>query len=174
MAGMISQVRQFCDLVVLDTQILERDDPRGLVGQIIEPELGAGGWALAVTGMSTAGLSNLIEVMERLLRLGVNPSHVMSVINRVPTNIALHNQDRIVAALRELSVHLGTIWEDNEILSRMNAGELASDLPVCANLIDTVLHRIFDMPVEAPAYVPESERERRRGWFRRRGKEAGR
>lgn len=174
MAGMISQVRQFCDLVVLDTQILERDDPRGLVSQIIEPELGAGGWALAVTGMSTAGLSNLIEVMERLLRLGVNPSHVMSVINRVPTDIALHNQDRIVAALRELSVHLGTIWEDNEILSRMNAGELASDLPVCANLIDTVLHRIFDMPVEAPAYVPEAERDRRRRWFRRRGRETGR
>ncbi len=173
-AGLISQVRQFCDLVVLDTQILERDDPRGLVTQIIEPELGAGGWALAVTGMSTAGLSNLIEVMERLLRLGVNPSHVMSLINRVPTNLALHNQDRIVAALRELSVHIGTIWEDNEILSRMNAGELVSDLPVCANLIDTVLHRIFDMPVEAPVYVPEAERERRRGWFRRRGKESGR
>lgn len=172
LAGMISQVRQFADLVVLDTQILERDDPRDLVSQVIEPELGAGGWALAVTGMSTAGLSNLIEVMERLIRLGVNPSHVMSLINRVPTNIALHNQDRIVAALRELSVHLGTIWEDNEILSRMNAGELASDLPVCANMIDVVLQRIFDMPVEAAPYSPDSGKDRRR-WFRRRGKEAG-
>lgn len=173
LAGLISQVRQFSDLVVLDTQILERDDPRGLVSEIIEPELGAGGWALAVTGMSTAGLSNLIEVMERLLRLGVNPSHVMSLINRVPTDIPLHNQDRIVAALRELSVHLGTVWEDNEILSRMNAGELVSDLPVCAHLIDTVLQRIFDMPIEAPPYQPGADRDRRR-WFRRRGKDAGR
>lgn len=172
LAGMISQVRQFADLVVLDTQILERDDPRDLVAQVIEPELGAGGWALAVTGMSTAGLSNLIEVMERLTRLGINPSHVMSLINRVPTNIALHNQDRIVAALRELSVHLGTIWEDNEILSRMNAGELASDLPVCANMIDVVLQRIFDMPVEAAPYSPDLGKDRRR-WFRRHGKEAG-
>lgn len=162
LAGTIHHVRQFADLVVVDTQILERDDPRGLMSDVITPELGAGGWALGVAGMSTAGLSNLIEVLERMAGDAVNPGRIMSLINRVPSNIALHNQDQIVGALRDLSVHIGTIWEDNTILTRMNAGEMTSELPVCARQIDTILHRILNLPIEAAAHQVNTGPARRR------------
>ena len=167
LADTIHHVRQFADLVVVDTQILERDDPRGLMSDVIAPELGAGGWALGVAGMSTPGLSNLIEVLERMDRDAVNPGRIMSLINRVPADIALHNQDRIVGALRDLSVHLGTIWEDNTILTRMNTGEMISDLPVCAHQIDTILHRILNLPIEAPVHqITAAPTRRRWPWVR--------
>lgn len=150
---LIEAARKICDLVVVDSQIIETDDPRGMLTNLILPELGRGGWAVAIAGLSSAGMANLLRVMTELQEEGINPSHVLSMLSRMPIE-ADFNADRLVQAFRELSVHIGTAYVDDALQMAMNRGELVADSPVLANLVDTILNRIFDLPVQAPAYDP--------------------
>jgi Mrp family chromosome partitioning ATPase len=169
---LIDQARQIrgADLIVVDTQIIEADDPRRMVEDVILPVLDRGGWALAVTTLAKAGLANLINVMKRFREQGINPARVMSVLNRVPVDLpgVAARQEDVVAALRQLSVHRGTIWQDTEIVTRTNIGQPISNLPVTANILDGILNRIFDdMAVEAAAYDLFAQPERRPGLWSR-------
>jgi hypothetical protein len=99
---------------------------------------------------------------------------VLSLLSRIPPEVGF-DTDKTIRAFRELSVHLGTVWMDNEVLMAMNRGEMVADRPVLANLLDTTLHRVFDLPVLAPAYDPTTTHRAGRGrtrWFRRQRTEA--
>lgn len=159
MYELVEAARRIADLVVVDTQIVESDDPRGMLEGLILPQLGKGAWAVAVAGLSSAGTANLIRVLTDLEQQGVDSSHVLSMLSRIPPEVTF-DHETLVRALREKSVHIGTAWNDNEVMMAMNRGETVSDFPVLAHLSDTVLHRILDMPVQAPVYDPHASRRR--------------
>lgn len=165
-AQLVDAARRLADLVIVDTQIVEADDPRGMVERVIVPLLGAGGWAVAIASLSSAGMANLIRVMEDLRREGVNPSHVLSMLSRIPTDTDF-DQDRTSRAFRELSVPIGTAWLDHTIMTAMNRGEMVADSPILAPLYDVMLNRILDLPVQAVAYDPHTSPPRPRSLLAR-------
>jgi hypothetical protein len=131
-----------------------------MLERLILPQLGKGAWAVAVAGLSSAGTANLIRVLTDLGQQGINPSHVLSMLSRIPPEVTF-DHEQLVRALSEKSIHVGTAWTDNDVMMAMNRGETVSDSPVLAHLSDTVLHRILDMPVQAAAYDPHAARPRR-------------
>lgn len=162
---LVEQARQIADLVIIDTQILETDDPRQIVESLILPILARDGWAVALSALSTAGLSNLIDVMRRIEAADVNQARMMSVLTRVPMT-AEANTDRVVRVLRDLSVHLGTVWEDIDVFTRTNIGQPIADLPVIAHILDQVLERVCALPGEAVPYDPHASKPRLRDRIR--------
>ncbi len=160
---------------MVDTQIVETDDPRRMVADLVLPQLGRGGWAVAVAGLSTAGLANLTRLLTRLQDEDINTSRVFSMLARIPAGADI-DHDRLVQTLRERSVYLGTAYADDSLQTALNRGDTLADQPVLANLIDTLLNRMYDLPVIAPAYHPDQPREPkphlwpkfpRHGWFDR-------
>ncbi|GAA3632560.1 nucleotide-binding protein [Microlunatus ginsengisoli] len=168
---LVEDARRIADLVVVDTQIVETDDPRRMVADLILPQLGRGGWAVAIAGLSTAGLANLNRLLTNLEAEGINPARVFSLLSRMPVGADV-DQGRLIQTLRTHSVHLGIGWVDDDLQTALNLGDTLADQPALANLVDTLLHRIFDLEVVAPAYRPddgvEPPRRRWQRWFDRR------
>ena len=73
---------------------------------------------------------------------------MLSLLARMPAGADI-DHDRLVATLRQHSVHLGTAWVDDTLQSELNHGDTLADQPALANLVDTLLNRIFDLPVIA-------------------------
>lgn len=167
---LVEDARRIADLIVVDTQIVETDDPRRMVADLVLPQLGRGGWAIAIAGLSTAGLANLNRLLTDLEDEGINTSRVLSLLARMPAGADI-DHNRLVQTLRANSVHLGTAWVDDDLQAALNLGDTLADQPALANLVDTLLNRIFDLPVIAPAYHPgqssEPERSLWQRWFGR-------
>lgn len=167
---LIERAREIADLVVVDTQIVEADDPRHMVQSVILPQLGRNAWALAIAGLTSAGLSNLLRIMEQFQRQGILPSHLLSALSKMPRSIDV-DHDRLVGTLQNLSVYLGTAWADDQVLVAMNRGEVVGDQPALAHLFDTVLLRVFGMPIIAEPHDPDDTP---RSWWSRLTKRGGR
>ncbi|GAA3630782.1 nucleotide-binding protein [Microlunatus ginsengisoli] len=168
---LVEDARRIADLVVVDTQIVETDDPRRMVADLILPQLGRGAWAVALAGLSTAGLTNLTRLLTDLESEGINPAHVFSLLARMPLGADV-DHDRLVRTLRERSVNLGTGYVDDGLQAALNRGDTLADQPALANLVDVLLNRMFDLPVIASAYHPgvlvEPKRSIWSRWFDRR------
>lgn len=163
--NIVGQARQLADLVIVDTQIIEADDPRGMVRGLVVDSLREGAWAMAITDISVRGISNLLNRMKRFGVEGANPQHLLSINNRVPRTIAF-NMQALVNELQKNSVHMGTVWDDpTNILQRMNQGVLPSDHPDVAFILDQVLYRMLGMPPVAREPQGVIEVPKKKGFF---------
>jgi hypothetical protein len=73
---------------------------------------------------------------------------------RIPASADI-DHNRLIQTLRERSVYLGTAYVDDTLQTALNRGDTLADQPALANLIDTLLNRMFDLPVIAPAHHPD-------------------
>lgn len=161
---LVVRAREMADLVVVDTQIIESDDPRNMIKALLLPQLGRQGWAVTATSMSSAGVANMLMLLEDINGYGINPARLLTVLSRFDADAAI-GHEQLEGVLRQLSVPVGTAWNDPGIPAAMNAGEPVYDRPGIASVCDAILARMFaDLP--APVEPPPSHR---RPWTRRRG-----
>lgn len=164
---LIEKAREIAHLVVVDCQIVENDDLRGMVDGMLLPQLGKGGWAVALMPPSSAGVANLLNVLQRFREEDVPPGHLLSVMSRYPEGIDV-DDGRLRQALQDLSIPIGTIWEDPTLIDAMNRGRSIANHPAIAPVVDVVLQRIFAMEPIAQPRPDDSSPVRRLGRFRRR------
>lgn len=161
---LVVRAREMADLVVVDTQIIESDDPRNMIKALLLPQLGRQGWAVTATSMSSAGVANMLMLLEDISGYGINPARLLTVLSRFDADAAV-GHEQLEGVLRQLSVPVGTAWTDPGIPAAMNAGEPVYDRPGIASVCDAILARMF---ADLPAAV-EPPHSRRRPWTRRRG-----
>jgi len=132
-----------------------------MVDGVLLPQLGKGGWAVTLMPPSSAGVANLLNVLERFHEEEVPAGHLLSVLSRYPKGIDV-DDGRLREALQELSIPIGTIWEDPSLMDSMNRGRSIANHPAVAPVVDVVLQRILAMdPVAMPG--PEDSTPGRRG-----------
>lgn len=148
----INQLREFCDLLVIDTQIIEADDASGMVTNMIVPLLADGGFGLGISDMSNAGVRNLTERLNLLATAGVDRGRMLIALNMAePDAIAGLNDFGKDKLDGKLGVFLGVIGEDHRIQQLMNHGELdlrnkEFDYIVNETLYRTTNAEVFDKP----------------------------
>lgn len=148
----ISQLREFCDLLVIDTQIIEADDRSGMVTNMIVPLLADGGFGLGISDMSNAGVRNLTERLNLLATAGVDRERMLIALNMAePGAISSLNNFGKDKLHGKLGVFLGVIGEDHRIQQLMNHGELdlrnrEFDYIVNETLYRTTNAEVFDRP----------------------------
>lgn len=148
----INQLREFCDLLVIDTQIIEADDASGMVTNMIVPLLADGGFGLGISDMSNAGVRNLTERLNLLATAGVDRGRMLIALNMAePGAISSLNEFGKDKLDGKLGVFLGVIGEDHRIQQLMNHGELdlrnkEFDYIVNETLYRTTNAAVFDKP----------------------------
>ena len=71
-------------MTIVDTQIIEANDQTGYYKRMILPMLyGESGWAVGVTDMDSAGMQNLLERFNRMIRDEVPKGRLFSIFNGV-------------------------------------------------------------------------------------------
>lgn len=121
----ISQLREHCDLLVVDTQIVEADDRSGMVTNMIVPLLVDGGFGLGISGTSGPSLRNLTERLNLLATAGVDRGRMLLTVNMsAPDSIPKFEKFMRDKIDGKLGVFLGVIGKDERVEQLMNHGEL--------------------------------------------------
>jgi cellulose biosynthesis protein BcsQ len=169
----VQQARRICDLVVVDTQIVETVDSSGMVDRFLLSLLHDGAYAVGLTDISPPGIMNLSHRLRIFAADGISRSRLITFMNRIP---GLDFNDRQVATtLGEHSTFLGVVRADDQVISATGLGQSVCDLPVYAPTLDSVLSHVtgnqaFDRGAEQDTTSITSGRTRgrkpRRRWFR--------
>ena len=157
--AVLAEARDRADLVVVDTPVVpDGPDGTGLIDELLVPELRAGGWGLAVTDTSAAGLTNTLDRLRAVHRAGVPPDRQMAVLSRVAAGFT----DRQIAAVAELlgrhTSFLGHIPESPALQDAANLGRVEHRDPGLAAVLDAALLRVTGDPAFQPAGTGRASR----------------
>lgn len=146
---LVRQLRTMCDLVVIDTQIVEATDTSGMVDHFANPLMAEGAWGLGISDLSPPGIGNALTRLKRVAaeRQALDPAgdpseRQMMMMNRVPVNIEF-NRDGVAAAFNEHSTFLGVIPADTSVHEAMNRGQAPGSIPLFSVIVDAVLRRVY-------------------------------
>jgi Mrp family chromosome partitioning ATPase len=154
---LVADARKICDLVVIDTQIVEAVDNTGMVDRFMVPLMQAGAFGLGVTDLSSAGITNLMARLKRFAALGVPREQQVTFLNRAPHNLAFQ-ESSLTAALGEHSVFLGTSYADSAVPEAQNtAGSPGRVAGFAAFMIATLNQVRPDLEIEVPSVGGEQE-----------------
>ncbi|KQP63016.1 hypothetical protein ASF47_18565 [Nocardioides sp. Leaf285] len=169
---LVQEARQHCDLVIVDTQIIEpraKEDP--MVTGFVNPLLRAGAWSVGISDLSTPGISNLRSRLKKTTAMQVPVERRMTMMNRVDPSTPF-NADGLASALGEHSLYLGVVYDDAEISESMNQGRSPGSFPAISAMLNAILGTV--QPEWAPALearrasAPKAKAPAKRGLFGRR------
>ncbi len=152
---LVADARAMCDLVVIDTQIVEAKDSSGMVDRFLLPLLASGAWGMCSTDVSSSGVTNTLSRLKKFAAHGVPRERQLSFLNRVPNNLSFY-QDGLAAAISEHSVFLGVCYADTAIPERQNAGGLPVEVPQFAKFMGAVLGNVFP-GLQVPEQIQEEQ-----------------
>lgn len=157
-AATIQAAQEHCDLVIVDTQIIEEHDTSGLIDGLIVPLLATRGvWGIANTDTAGVAVRNLAGALRAMAAAGVGRERMLLVANKADIDFS---EDEVRAAFAPYTAGLERIDYDRSVVEMMNAGRIPSDHAVYADVLDRLLHRITGRPEFLPA--PRSRRPRLR------------
>lgn len=157
-AATIQAAQEHCDLVVVDTQIIEEHDTSGLIDGLIVPLLATRGvWGVANTDTAGVAVRNLAGALRAMAAAGVGRERMLLVANKADIDFS---EDEVRAAFAPYTAGLERINYDRSVVEMMNAGRIPSDHAVYADALDRMLHRITGRPEFLPP--PRSRRPRLR------------
>lgn len=147
--NVVEQARQMCDLVVIDTQIIEATDQFGMVTRFVEPLFRAGAWGVGISDLSSPGISNLLTRLKAFAGAGISRERQTTMLNRISPRIQF-NIEGVASAFNEHSVFLGTVYADDSIPEAMNRGRAVSNNLVLAPILDAALNRVTGLDEFSP------------------------
>lgn len=169
-AAIIAEATHFADLIVLDTQIIESVDTTGMVDRLIMPLLQENAWGVGVSDLSAPGLANLFKRLNNFTKEGVPSTRIMTLLNRVMPGSEFQ-QEQLATTLSRNSMFLGTVFHDEEILSNMNLGRTAAEIPALYPMLDTILATITgQQPPRVDLSSPAPQTKKKRGLFGRKSR----
>jgi hypothetical protein len=159
-ASAIEYARSHADLVFIDTQIIEARDTSGIIDEVIVPLLLEGAWGLGLSDSSTAGVQNLIWVLNNFVERGVPTSRLMVALNNVAPD-SLIDAGAISSYVERYATWMGSVSVDLTIENIMNLGDVpgAPDVeatPDFTALLDRILYHVTG--VSGFAYSPQEDR----------------
>lgn len=159
--AVINAARNLADLVIVDTQVVERFDTSGLVGTIITPSLARGAYSIAVTDHNPAGTTNLINRLTDFTTAGAAHDRMFVVVNRVP-DLAVIDETKMTQVFGKTASYLGAIETDNAITATMNSGNVPTMDGAGSKIIEYVLWQVTKDSRFDQSAVVQSQPARRR------------
>jgi hypothetical protein len=144
-------------IVVVDTQITERDYTKPMVSRFLMPLLQQRGtWHVTLSDESAEGLSFLMGLLGHCRNVGVPAERTLVMVNKVPPEATFNESayeraintgrtpDRrpIAANGEPLGTYVGSIGQDNAIHRSINARQPTADIPTFTPLLDAVLSQV--------------------------------
>lgn len=162
--SVITFAREFSDLVIIDTQIVEAWDTSGLIDNLVVPLLVAGAWGIGLADQSTPGFDNLMRRLAMFQRSGVGPDRLMVGLNRMrpDANISAANLRR---AVEPFASFIGAVPDNPMIGASLDSASPPTSGPY-AELVDAVLFRMTGLAEFAPPPVAPVSRSKLRPWRR--------
>lgn len=149
-SAVVEEARRFADLVIVDTQILEDTDTSGLWDGLWLPLLRSGGWGVAMSDGSTAGVSNLLDRLRQFTSRGLGPDRVMIGLNKLDPESTLDLAET-QRRLERYGSFIGAVHESASVKQAFESGRLPIDAPGLAGCLDAALYRVTGLAALDPA-----------------------
>ena len=149
-SAVVEEARRFADLVIVDTQILEDTDTSGLWDGLWLPLLRSGGWGVAMSDGSTAGVSNLLDRLRQFTSRGLGPDRVMIGLNKLDPESTLDLAET-QRRLERYGTFIGAVHESASVKQAFESGRLPIDAPGLAGCLDAALYRVTGLAALDPA-----------------------
>ncbi len=141
-ARVVAEARRMADLVIVDTQIVETHDTSDLIDKVAIPLMrSAGGWGLAVSDSSMAGITNTLEQVSDFHSQGVLRDRMMFFVNRAEENSTL-SSERLKQFVEANATFLGTVVADDEVFKQFELGKIPNNIPEIGQIATAVLARV--------------------------------
>lgn len=147
-ANLITWCKSHYDITVVDTQILEANDQTGFYSRMVLPMLhGDDGWAIGVTDMNAAGMQNLLERFDRMIKDGVPVGRLFSLFNAVESDyMELATSQEIRDWMEVASRFMGMIPAIEGLKFTMNRGNLYEPTPTMTQAYAGILFVVTNNP----------------------------
>lgn len=174
-AAVIHAAREFADLVIVDTQIVEDRDTSDLIDHVAVPLMKSpGGWGVAVSDSSMPSVTNVLETLDEFNRAGVPRDKLMMYVNRAEESSTL-NMDQLSTHVQTKATFVGAVKDDTKIFESFEAGRIPNSVPAMGKVMSTILQRVTGDPAFDPRVYEEKEAPKTGGgrfsfpWSRKRG-----
>lgn len=145
-SNVIAKCQEEMNFVVVDLQIIEPNNRSSFVENLVIPALKQGGYGMALTDMSTAGVNNLKFVLARLKDEHVEMSRIGLVLNRVE-NQQMPASEMVKKQYEPLDVKtVGIVSANKELSAITNSGMLELGDTEITNAVRRWCREILGLP----------------------------
>jgi Mrp family chromosome partitioning ATPase len=140
----IAELRNVCDIVIIDTQIAEAHSEQPLINHVIIPIMKEGGYGLCLFDSSNVSIRNGLTLLQSYVNAGVDPNRLLALFNRLVVDPA---PDALVRLLGGLATLAGIV---PDMSNQFNTSIIVRSLPadsVYAHSILKVLGAVTKDPV---------------------------